>query len=379
MTKRLITLLYLFLLISFTACQTATVPTLMPTVVPPLTPTLTPTTPSQFAIQNSQSTIPPTPLSTQTPTAVLPTAVPTPIPPTVTPRPIFTIAISPSLADTITTALTTFAADWDWQLLDTDNAEATLTNNDAHFAVVEGTSGRLIHQEPLALVVPFTTNWEEVQEEQAQDIMTNGHKLVTLMPWAEILPDQKALRVNGRHPTDPDYPYQPSWSLLAAAGYETAADQLATHLSANWPPDPVVHLVAVGDIMLDRSLGGALKSNNLEYPFLGVAEQLRSADITIGNVESSLGDIGEPASKTYTFRAPPQAAPALALAGFDVVSLANNHGMDYGPETLLQGIQLLREAGVQPVGAGANLAEARTPRGPQDAAQADHSRPRRHG
>jgi poly-gamma-glutamate synthesis protein (capsule biosynthesis protein) len=180
------------------------------------------------------------------------------------------------------------------------------------------------------------------------------------MPWAEILPDQKALRVNGRHPTDPDYPYQQSWSLLATAGYETAADQLTTHLSANWPPDPVVYLVAVGDIMLDRSLGGALKSNNLEYPFLGVAEQLRSADITIGNVESSLGDIGEPVTKTYTFRAPPQAAPALALAGFDVVSLANNHGMDYGPETLLQGIQLLREAGVQPVGAGANLAEART-------------------
>jgi poly-gamma-glutamate synthesis protein (capsule biosynthesis protein) len=112
--------------------------------------------------------------------------------------------------------------------------------------------------------------------------------------------------------------------------------------------------------MLDRSLGGALKNGNLEYPFVGVAEQLRTADITIGNIESSLGDIGEPLNKSYTFRAPPQAAPALALAGFDVVSLANNHGMDYGPETLLQGIQLLREADVQPVGAGANLREART-------------------
>jgi poly-gamma-glutamate synthesis protein (capsule biosynthesis protein) len=113
--------------------------------------------------------------------------------------------------------------------------------------------------------------------------------------------------------------------------------------------------------MLDRSLGQALQRGDLAYPFVGVADQLRAADITVGNLESALGDIGEPAPKRYPFRAPPEAAAALELAGFDIVSLANNHAMDYGPQALHQAIALLQEANVAAVGAGANAQEAHAP------------------
>jgi poly-gamma-glutamate synthesis protein (capsule biosynthesis protein) len=85
---------------------------------------------------------------------------------------------------------------------------------------------------------------------------------------------------------------------------------------------------------------------------------LSQADITVGNLECALGDVGQPAAKSYTFQAPPQAAEALALAGFDVVSLANNHAMDYGPESLLQGLSLLQAQGIATIGAGPNEAEA---------------------
>jgi poly-gamma-glutamate synthesis protein (capsule biosynthesis protein) len=113
--------------------------------------------------------------------------------------------------------------------------------------------------------------------------------------------------------------------------------------------------------MLDRALGYAIERGSLAYPFEQVAHLLTQADITIGNLESALGDIGDPAPKSYTFRAPPAAAESLAIAGFDVVSLANNHGMDYGPEALLQGLELLRQQNVAPIGAGANAAEAHAP------------------
>jgi poly-gamma-glutamate synthesis protein (capsule biosynthesis protein) len=112
--------------------------------------------------------------------------------------------------------------------------------------------------------------------------------------------------------------------------------------------------------MLDRSLGTVIEQGNLAYPFAQVAQQLTAADVTVGNLESALGDVGEPAAKRYTFRAPPAAAEALALAGFDVMSLANNHAMDYGPEALAQGMELLRQQGIAPIGAGANEAEAHT-------------------
>ncbi|MCA9956351.1 MAG: CapA family protein, partial [Anaerolineales bacterium] len=84
-------------------------------------------------------------------------------------------------------------------------------------------------------------------------------------------------------------------------------------------------------------------------------------DITVGNMESAMGTLGEPAAKSYPFRAPPVAAEALALGGFDVVSLANNHAMDYGPAALLQAIDLLEAQGVTPIGAGANFDAAHTP------------------
>jgi poly-gamma-glutamate capsule biosynthesis protein CapA/YwtB (metallophosphatase superfamily) len=88
---------------------------------------------------------------------------------------------------------------------------------------------------------------------------------------------------------------------------------------------------------------------------------LNAADITIGNLESSLGDMGEPVAKSYNFQAPPEAAQSLALAGFDIVSLANNHAMDYGPQALLQAVEILESNEIQTLGAGANLTDARKP------------------
>ena len=355
MHKRLLNFLCLLLLNCLLACQTAVpLPTSAPTPIAletPLSATAESTPIPTSTLVSSPTLIPTLPTATAAPTLPSPTAPP---------RLNLTIAAPPTLAEILNSILTNFQADWDWQFITLDDPEQALADGRAQFALAEGSNGILIHQEAIILAVPFTTDWETVSLEEAQAILASGDERVTITTWNSLIPSQKALRVNGRHPTEPDYPLQQRWSLLTAEGYQTAANTLATRLFAAWPQTSVIHLVAVGDVMLDRSLGFALQRDELEYPFNGVAEQLRSADITVGNVESSLGNIGQPATKSYTFRAPPQAAPSLALAGFDVVSLANNHGMDYGPETLIQGIQLLREAKVEPVGAGANLQEART-------------------
>ncbi len=126
-------------------------------------------------------------------------------------------------------------------------------------------------------------------------------------------------------------------------------------------PSYQVHLAAVGDIMLSRTLGSEISRGNLAYPFAGVIDYLLPVDVTVGNLETALGSGGEPVAKAYPFLSPPASAEALAMAGFDVLSLANNHGMDYGPETLLAGMELLRAQGIQPVGAGANWDEAHAP------------------
>lgn len=127
------------------------------------------------------------------------------------------------------------------------------------------------------------------------------------------------------------------------------------------PADTEIVLAAVGDIMLARSVGRALERNGAASPFAAVVDYLANADVTVGNLECAVAASGQPQRKSYTFRAPPVAAQVLAAAGFDVVSMANNHAMDYGADALLESLALLGAAGVRVVGAGADAEAAHRP------------------
>ena len=248
---------------------------------------------------------------------------------------------------------------WLWTVEVDDAAEAAPQSGEVVLANAPGEL--LVRQEPIALAVPFTTNWEYATRAEGDTIVTSGHRLAVPLPWSEMEPTLKALRVEGLHPTEDGYPYQDSWSLVAQSEYEAAAAALQPYLAAAMAPEPVVHLAAVGDINLDRTLGTAIEDGYIDYPFAMVAPVLQAADYTIGNLETALGSIGEPVAKRYPFRSPPAAAESLARAGFDLVSLANNHAMDYGPEALLQGIDLLHAQNVATIGAGADDATAHAP------------------
>lgn len=122
-----------------------------------------------------------------------------------------------------------------------------------------------------------------------------------------------------------------------------------------------VTLMAVGDMMLGRTIGDLIQGEGPEAPFLDTAPTLSSADITVGNLECPISNRGTPEEKTYAFRAPPAAGESLALAGFDVVSLANNHILDYGRLGLEDTLRYLAENQISPVGAGMDAAQAYRP------------------
>jgi poly-gamma-glutamate synthesis protein (capsule biosynthesis protein) len=93
------------------------------------------------------------------------------------------------------------------------------------------------------------------------------------------------------------------------------------------------------------------------YPY-ALVTHLLGADITIANLEGALTERGESWPKGYNFRTPPRFASGLRDAGFDLVSLANNHTMDYGAVGLTDTLASLDAVGVRRVGAGASIAEA---------------------
>ena len=88
---------------------------------------------------------------------------------------------------------------------------------------------------------------------------------------------------------------------------------------------------------------------------------LREADIAMVNLESPITTRGTPSEKAYIFRARPGTAAVLRDAGIDIVTLANNHIYDYGPDGLFDTITMLDAAGVAHVGAGRTHDEAHRP------------------
>lgn len=108
-----------------------------------------------------------------------------------------------------------------------------------------------------------------------------------------------------------------------------------------------ITIAAVGDVMLREAPAA-------ELPFA----DLRSADLRVANLEGPITERGYPADKLITLRMPPEAGRWVRDLGFEAVSLANNHALDYGTVGLDDTLTALTEAGIAWAGAGSTLAEA---------------------
>ncbi|WP_245585972.1 CapA family protein [Paenibacillus pinihumi] len=126
--------------------------------------------------------------------------------------------------------------------------------------------------------------------------------------------------------------------------------------------DEQVLLAFVGDILLAGSVQKQLDEQGYDYPYAKSLSYLADADLTAGNLESPFTTRGTPAEdKKFVFNGKPESLPALKDAGFNVVTLANNHTLDMGVEGLLDTMKHLDKAGIPHVGAGNNDTEAFTP------------------
>ena len=104
----------------------------------------------------------------------------------------------------------------------------------------------------------------------------------------------------------------------------------------------------VGDIMLDRGVAFHIQKNGSDWkwPFLNIAKELQETDFLFGNLESIISDKGKRVGSIYSFRANPLAIEGLQFAGFDMLSVANNHSFDYGRIGFEDSLSRLKEAGI---------------------------------
>jgi poly-gamma-glutamate capsule biosynthesis protein CapA/YwtB (metallophosphatase superfamily) len=124
-----------------------------------------------------------------------------------------------------------------------------------------------------------------------------------------------------------------------------------------------VRLALAGDTMLGRGIAERIETEGPSSLFAPeLVALVQEADLCLLNLECCISERGAPApGKVFHFRAPAASAQALARLGVDCVTLANNHALDFGPDALLDTFAHLESAGIQWVGAGADLDEARAP------------------
>lgn len=109
----------------------------------------------------------------------------------------------------------------------------------------------------------------------------------------------------------------------------------------------------VGDIMLDRGVLAQIRHNkDYRFPFLQSKDYLSKFDILFGNLESVISDKGYRQGSIYSFRAPPKTIEGLFYAGFNILSIANNHSFDWGVEALLDSKDRLTREGIMTTGGG---------------------------
>jgi poly-gamma-glutamate synthesis protein (capsule biosynthesis protein) len=120
------------------------------------------------------------------------------------------------------------------------------------------------------------------------------------------------------------------------------------------PNDVVV--TAVGDLIFNEKISGFPEPDHQNLYRL-----MREADIAFGNLEMSLNERPDLQHPFFNFRMGRDFAWEIADIGINLVSMANNHSLDYGPEGLAECLKILDHTGIKHAGGGMTLAEAHSP------------------
>ena len=232
-----------------------------------------------------------------------------------------------------------------------------------------------INSMPLALVVNATRPTADVRLADARRVVASG-----ATRWSAIGQSGGQMRVlttRDRRPDDvlravrsnanvlglvPAGAVDPRVRVLTVGGHHPLQEpeRYPLHTRSVDSVPEVTTIAAVGDIMLGRRVGDRHRADP-GAPLKPLAKRLAGAEITVGNFESTLSTAGSPTQGGDSFAASPRVIAGLRAAGFDLLSLANNHVGDYGDRALRQTLARFAKSEIDTVGAGRDLAQARRP------------------
>lgn len=183
---------------------------------------------------------------------------------------------------------------------------------------------------------------------------------LAIIPVDKLSPQVKVLSVDGQNIFKEDeYKFSLHFQLRAKdSGKNINVLEKLKEYSSRYK-QKFTQIMSVGDMMLSRHVGTKIyeaKDNSL--PFRKLGNLLSSADITFGNLESPFYDTSPRITEGMVFKAEPETIEGLKLAGFDIVSLANNHFGNQGRPGMSYTFDFLKDNNILFCGAGNNYEEA---------------------
>jgi poly-gamma-glutamate synthesis protein (capsule biosynthesis protein) len=140
-------------------------------------------------------------------------------------------------------------------------------------------------------------------------------------------------------------------------------DQILPHPSEPRLYEPVIKLATDYVDLAEAANGPIARPVDFSYVWGDAIAELERVqpDARVINLETSVTTCGSAADKDIHYRMNPRNIGCLTAANIDCCALANNHVLDWGEGGLLETLRTLSKVGLATAGAGANLAEARSP------------------
>lgn len=233
-------------------------------------------------------------------------------------------------------------------------------------------TGRLLHAQWGS--APSTITVTTVNPTEILDTAWNASGTVAIIPFEELVPRWKVLKINGVSPLDKpmqveNYPLAFSFHLVGEQGRESVDGANAALIASTLPAtnrdeSKMTVVVMSGTTALVRTTAYKIEMHGVEYPIADIKDWFLSADVRhVSNEISFSQDCPDPDPWTTSLRFCSKEAylPVLQGLGINVVELTGNHLNDYGADKLAETIAIYNQNGMQYFGGGLNLADAQKP------------------
>lgn len=130
---------------------------------------------------------------------------------------------------------------------------------------------------------------------------------------------------------------------------------LDPHMGQKPVTNEAIRIIFAGDALMDWSVKDTIRKKGPHYPFEHVKNAVSNADYAVVNLETAITHHNEKdTNQLYNFKSDPESLQGLKYAGFDLVTIANNHTLDFKQEGFLDTLKYLEQYGMPYVGGGRN-------------------------